>query len=230
MQATATPTIEVASAEPASELSGGEIMCRALAEEGVRYLFGYPGGAIMPFYDALYSCPELQHVLVRHEQAAVHAADGYARITGQPGVAVATSGPGATNMITGLATAFMDSVPLIAITGQVARPAIGKDSFQETDVLGVSMPVTKHNFLVQDVRELAAIIHEAFTIACAGRPGPVLIDVPKDVQFERTTYQPRVHSSRLFDSGARYERTWKPEVEPWNLGLYRAAELLNRAR
>jgi acetolactate synthase-1/2/3 large subunit len=230
MQATATPTIEVASAEPASELSGGEIMCRALAEEGVRYLFGYPGGAIMPFYDALYSCPELQHVLVRHEQAAVHAADGYARITGQPGVAVATSGPGATNMITGLATAFMDSVPLIAITGQVARPAIGKDSFQETDVLGVSMPVTKHNFLVQDVRELAAIIHEAFTIARAGRPGPVLIDVPKDVQFERTTYQPRVHSSRLFDSGARYERTWKPEVEPWNLGLYRAAELLNRAR
>ncbi|MGH2443607.1 MAG: thiamine pyrophosphate-binding protein, partial [Chloroflexota bacterium] len=170
-------------------LSGGEIMCKALIDEGVELIFGYPGGAIMPFYDALHGCPELRHVLVRHEQGATHAADGYARITGKVGVCCATSGPGATNMVTGLANAFMDSVPVVAITGQVARPAIGKDSFQETDVIGVTIPITKHNILVQSVEELAPAIHEAFAVARSGRPGPVLIDVPKDVQFEHAMYQ-----------------------------------------
>ncbi|MBV9281173.1 MAG: acetolactate synthase large subunit, partial [Chloroflexi bacterium] len=178
--------------DPASLPTGGEIMCRALVEEGVRVLFGYPGGAIMPFYDALYSCSELRHVLVRHEQGATHAADGYARATGKVGVCVGTSGPGATNMVTGLANAFMDSVPLVAITGQVARPAIGKDSFQETDVLGVTIPVTKHNILVGSAEELGPAIHEAFAVAREGRPGPVVIDVPKDVQFERAEYQPQL--------------------------------------
>jgi acetolactate synthase I/II/III large subunit len=171
--------------------TGGEIMCRALVEEGVRHIFGYPGGAIMPFYDALYGCPELHHVLTRHEQGATHAADGYARATGKVGVCVGTSGPGATNMVTGLANAFMDSVPIVAITGQVARPAIGKDSFQETDVLGVTISVTKHNILVQSAEELGEAIHEAFAVARSGRPGPVLIDVPKDVQFERAYYEPQ---------------------------------------
>ena len=166
-------------------------MCEALLEEGVRYLFGYPGGAIMPFYDALYGYPELHHVLVRHEQGATHAADGFARATGQVGVCVGTSGPGATNMVTGLATAYMDSVPIVAITGQVARPAIGKDSFQETDVLGVTMSVTKHNILVRSADEVGPALHEAFAIARSGRPGPVLVDVPKDIQFERAGYERR---------------------------------------
>ena len=175
--------------EPETLPTGGEIMCEALLEEGVRYLFGYPGGAIMPFYDALYGYPELHHVLVRHEQGATHAADGFARATGQVGVCVGTSGPGATNMVTGLATAYMDSVPMVAITGQVARPAIGKDSFQETDVLGVTISVTKHNILVKSAEEVGPAIHEAFAIARSGRPGPVLVDVPKDIQFERAEYE-----------------------------------------
>ena len=158
--------------------------------EGVELLYGYPGGAIMPFYDALTSYPSLHHVLVRHEQAAAHAADGYARATGKVGVCVATSGPGATNIVTGLATAFMDSTPMVAITGQVARPAMGRDAFQETDVIGVTQPITKHNFLVRNTEELAAIVHEAFRIARSGRPGPVLIDVPKDVQMVKAQYRP----------------------------------------
>ncbi len=171
------------------ELTGSQILCEALMREGVDLLYGYPGGAIMPFYDALTSYPSLHHVLVRHEQAAAHAADGYARATGKVGVCVATSGPGATNLVTGLATAFMDSTPIVAITGQVARPAIGRDAFQETDVLGVTQPVTKHNFLVRNTEELAGIVHEAFRIARSGRPGPVLIDVPKDVQMIKARYR-----------------------------------------
>ena len=171
------------------ELTGSQILCEALMREGVELLYGYPGGAIMPFYDALTSYPSLHHVLVRHEQAAAHAADGYARATGKVGVCVATSGPGATNLVTGLATAFMDSTPIVAITGQVARPAIGRDAFQETDVLGVTQPVTKYNFLVRNTEELAGIVHEAFRIARSGRPGPVLIDVPKDVQMIKARYR-----------------------------------------
>src|SRR5947209_16678025 len=185
----APKTVDDSQIEPALPLTGAEIMCRALVDEGVTILFGYPGGAIMPFYDALHGCTDLRHILVRHEQAGMHAAEGYARVTGKVGVCVATSGPGATNMVTGLANAFMDSVPVVAITGQVARPAIGKDSFQETDVIGVTIPITKHNILVSSIEELAPAIHEAFAIARSGRPGPVLIDVPKDVQFEQAVYR-----------------------------------------
>ena len=172
------------------ELSGSAILCEALVREGVELLFGYPGGAIMPFYDALTSYSALHHVLVRHEQAAAHAADGYARATGKVGVCVATSGPGATNLVTGLATAFMDSTPIVAITGQVASPFIGRDAFQETDVIGVTQPITKHNFLIRSTAEIADVVHEAFRVAQSGRPGPVLIDVPKDVLQKMANYRP----------------------------------------
>jgi acetolactate synthase I/II/III large subunit len=176
--------------EEMRELSGSHILCEALVREGVDLLFGYPGGAIMPFYDALTSYPSLRHILVRHEQAAAHAADGYARATGKVGVCVATSGPGATNLVTGLATAFMDSTPIVAITGQVARQFIGRDAFQETDIIGVTQPITKHNFLVRNIEDLADTVHEAFKLALRGRPGPVLIDVPKDIQINKTFYRP----------------------------------------
>jgi acetolactate synthase I/II/III large subunit len=170
-------------------LTGSQILCRALLEEGVDVLFGYPGGAIMPFYHALPEFPELRHVLVRHEQAAAHAADGYARASGRAGVCVATSGPGATNLVTGLATAHMDNTPVVAITGQVSRAMIGRDAFQETDIIGITQPITKHNRLVEDVEELAEAVHEAFYVAQQGRRGPVLLDVPKDVQNQKTEWK-----------------------------------------
>jgi acetolactate synthase-1/2/3 large subunit len=163
-------------------LTGAEIVMECLKREGVDVIFGYPGGAILPTYDAMTKYPEIHHVLVRHEQGASHMADGYARATGRVGVAIATSGPGATNLVTGIATAMMDSSPIVCITGQVPRGAIGTDAFQETDVTGVTLPVTKHNYLVSDIHELAYVIREAFHIARTGRPGPVLIDIPKDVQ------------------------------------------------
>jgi acetolactate synthase-1/2/3 large subunit len=170
-------------------LTGAEIILECLIREGVRVVFGYPGGAILHTYDALYMYRDrIHHVLVRHEQGASHMADGYARATGEVGVCIATSGPGATNLVTGLATAMMDSVPIVAITGQVPRAAIGTDAFQETDVTGVTIPVTKHNYLVTDVEELAYTIKEAFYIARSGRPGPVLIDIPKDVQAQKTEF------------------------------------------
>ena len=162
--------------------TGADALCRAFLSEDVRVLFGHPGGAILPFYDALYRTPELDHVLTRHEQAAVHAADGYARATGRTGVCVATSGPGATNLVTGLATAMMDSVPVVALTGQVARNVIGTQAFQETDIVSVAKPVTKQAFQIQEADDLAPAVAEAFHIARTGRPGPVLIDVPKDIQ------------------------------------------------
>ncbi len=173
------------------QLTGSQILCRALLEEGVDVLFGYPGGAIMPFYHALPEFPGLRHVLVRHEQAAAHAADGYARASGRAGVCVATSGPGATNLVTGLATAHMDNTPVVAITGQVARAMIGRDAFQETDIIGITQPITKHNRLVEDVEELAEAVHEAFAVAMEGRRGPVLLDVPKDVQNQKATWVSR---------------------------------------
>src|SRR5258708_8420293 len=206
------------------ELTGSHILCRALIREGVKLLYGYPGGAIMPFYDALTDYPTLHHVLVRHEQAAAHAADGYARATGNVGVCVATSGPGATNLVTGLATAYMDSTPLVAITGQVARPFIGRDAFQETDVLGVTQPITKHNFLVQRIEDLADIVHEAFLLAQRGRPGPVLIDVPKDGQFSKTLYRPSTRpSSNEYARAARAQ-------QPAPAAIARAAPLLAQAQ
>ena len=171
-------------------LTGAQILCRTLLEAGVDVIFGYPGGAIMPFYHALGDHPALRHILVRHEQAAAHAADGYARASGRVGVCVATSGPGATNLVTGLATAHMDSSPVVAITGQVPRAMIGRDAFRETDIVGITLPITKQNYLVQDVTELAGVVREALAVAQQGRPGPVLIDVPKDVQNQKTTYTP----------------------------------------
>ena len=187
-------------------LTGAQILCRTLVDAGVEVLFGYPGGAIMPFYDALHGHPGLRHILVRHEQAAAHAADGYGRAGNRVGVCVATSGPGATNLVTGLAAAHMDGSPVLAITGQVGRPMLGRDAFQETDVVGVTMPVTKHNVLVRDVEELADDVREAMAIAMEGRPGPVLVDVPKDVQNQKAEYRSRPHPLRR--SG---ERTAAPE-------------------
>ena len=171
-------------------LSGSQIVCEALLKEGVEVVFGIPGGAILPLYGVLSQYPDLQHILTRHEQGAAHAADGYARSTGKVGVAFATSGPGATNLVTGLATAMMDSVPMVAITGQVGRAAIGTDAFQEADITGASMPLTKHNYLVMRADDLGATVHEAFHIARTGRPGPVLIDIPKDVFTEMGNYDP----------------------------------------
>jgi len=165
----------------AAEPNGSEIIVRCLQAEGVKVLWGYPGGAVLYIYDALYQQETIRHVLVRHEQAAVHAADGYARATGEVGVALVTSGPGVTNAVTGIATAYMDSIPMVIITGQVPTPAIGLDAFQECDTVGITRPIVKHNFLVKDVKDLAATMKKAFHIARTGRPGPVVVDVPKDV-------------------------------------------------
>jgi acetolactate synthase-1/2/3 large subunit len=166
------------------ELNGSEIMVRCLQAEGVKFMWGYPGGAVLYIYDALYKQDTIEHVLVRHEQAAVHAADGYARATGEVGVALVTSGPGVTNAITGIATAYMDSIPMVIVTGQVPTPAIGLDAFQECDTVGITRPIVKHNFLVKDVRDLALTMKKAFHIARTGRPGPVVVDIPKDVSLK----------------------------------------------
>lgn len=163
------------------ELSGAEIVVQCLRDEGVEYVFGYPGGAVLHIYDAIFKQQDLQHILVRHEQGATHAADGYARSTGKPGVALVTSGPGATNAVTGIATAYMDSIPMVVLTGQVPSPFIGSDAFQEVDTVGITRPCVKHNFLIKDVRDIAETFKKAFYIATSGRPGPVVIDIPKDV-------------------------------------------------
>nr|WP_315592168.1 acetolactate synthase 3 catalytic subunit [uncultured Cupriavidus sp.] len=165
----------------AREMIGAEILVNALAEEGVEYVWGYPGGAVLYIYDELHKQKKFEHILVRHEQAAVHAADGYARATGKVGVALVTSGPGVTNAVTGIATAYLDSIPMVVITGNVPTHAIGQDAFQECDTVGITRPIVKHNFLVKDVRDLAATIKKAFFIAATGRPGPVVVDIPKDV-------------------------------------------------
>ncbi len=170
-------------------LRGAEIFCRALKDEGVKHLFGYPGGAVLHIYDALYKQNDVEHILVRHEQGATHAADGYARATGKPGVVVVTSGPGATNAITGIATAHMDSIPLVVFTGQVPRKMIGNDAFQEVDSIGITRPCVKHNFLVKDVESLALTIKKAFYVATTGRPGPVVVDIPKDVTADSCEYE-----------------------------------------
>ncbi|MGZ5050054.1 MAG: acetolactate synthase 3 large subunit [Methylobacter sp.] len=167
------------------ELNGAEIIIQSLKDEGVEYIFGYPGGAVLHLYDALFQQEDVKHILVRHEQGATHAADGYARATGKPGVVLVTSGPGATNAITGIATAYMDSIPMVVISGQVSSPVIGSDAFQEVDMVGITRPCVKHNFLVKDVNKLAETIKKAFYIATTGRPGPVVIDVPKDITDPR---------------------------------------------
>lgn len=171
------------------KLNGADILIKALESEGVDTIFGYPGGAVLPIYDAIYHCKTIRHILPRHEQGAAHAADGYARSTGKPGVCIATSGPGATNLITGITTAYMDSIPMVIFTGQVPTGNIGKDSFQEADITGIVLPITKHAVLVKDVRELSKTIREAFHIATTGRPGPVLVDIPKDVTVAETEFE-----------------------------------------
>ncbi len=172
-------------------LSGADILVRTIIDQGVKTVFGYPGGQIINVYDSLYKYrDELCHVLTAHEQGAAHAADGYARASGQPGVVIATSGPGATNLVTGIATAFLDSVPLVAITGNVSSAVIGTDAFQEIDITGITLPITKHNFIVSDVNDLQETVREAFRIAMSGRPGPVLVDIPKNVQIDMCEYTP----------------------------------------
>ncbi len=170
------------------KISGAEIIIQSLIEENVEYIFGYPGGSVLPLYDAIYQQDEIKHVLVRHEQAAAHAADGYARVTGKPGVVLLTSGPGLTNAVTGIATAYLDSIPMVVFSGQVATALIGNDAFQEVDTIGITRPCVKHNFLIKNIEDLAPAIKKAFHIATTGRPGPVLIDVPKDIQVEITKY------------------------------------------
>jgi acetolactate synthase I/II/III large subunit len=195
MDLSAAEVKRAASAQPASPLhsparepNGSEILVLCLQAEGVKFLWGYPGGAVLYIYDALYKQDTIQHVLVRHEQAAIHAADGYARATGEVGVALVTSGPGVTNAVTGIATAYMDSIPMVIITGQVPTPAIGLDAFQECDTVGITRPIVKHNFLVKDVRDLALTVKKAFHIARTGRPGPVVVDVPKDVSLKTAPF------------------------------------------
>ncbi len=181
-------TSAAAAGASTQELRGAEILVKCLQAEGVKHIWGYPGGSVLHIYDALYKQDTMQHVLVRHEQAAVHAADGYARATGDVGVALVTSGPGVTNAVTGIATAYMDSIPLVVITGQVPTAAIGLDAFQECDTVGITRPIVKHNFLVKDVRQLADVMRKAFHIARSGRPGPVVVDIPKDVSFNKTAW------------------------------------------
>src|SRR6476620_4646741 len=201
--------------------TGAEVLLRALKDQGVEVIFGYPGGAVLPLYDALFQQNAIRHILVRHEQAAVHAAEGYARSTGKVGCVLVTSGPGATNAVTGLADALMDSVPIVCITGQVPTHLIGNDAFQECDTVGITRPCTKHNYLVKDVEDLPRVLHEAFYVAGNGRPGPVVVDIPKDVQFASGTY-----------SGPRnvQHKTYRPKVKG-DLDKIRAdGELLGRPK
>ncbi|HBJ94614.1 MAG TPA: acetolactate synthase 3 large subunit [Hyphomonadaceae bacterium] len=202
-------------------MTGAEIVVRALCDQGMDTLFGYPGGAVLPIYDALFTTPELHHILVRHEQGAGHAAEGYARSTGQPGVALVTSGPGATNMVTPIADAMMDSIPMVVITGQVPSHLIGTDAFQECDTVGITRCCAKHNYLVRDVNDLARIMHEAFLIATTGRPGPVVIDIPKDIQFSKGIYKG--------PEGTQH-KTYHPASEPHEAGIEAALELMRNAR
>ncbi len=202
------------------ELTGAEMLVEALRQEGVEVLFGYPGGAVLTVYDALYECG-IQHILTRHEQGAIHAAEGYARVTGRPGVVIATSGPGATNLVTGLADAMMDSLPLVVFTGQVATNVIGTDAFQEASVLGITMPVTKHSYQVRDVAELPQVIKEAFHIATTGRPGPVLIDLPKDISNAKGVFR---YDDPVCLPG------YQPTVEPNRLQLRKLAAAIRAAK
>jgi acetolactate synthase I/II/III large subunit len=208
-------------AETGETLTGAEIVVRCLQAEGVKFVFGYPGGAVLHIYDAIFNQKAFNHILVRHEQAALHAADGYARATGQPGVALVTSGPGVTNAVTGIATAYMDSIPLVVITGQVPTRAIGEDAFQECDTVGITRPCVKHNFLVKDVNELAVTIKKAFHIATTGRPGPVLVDIPKDVSAQpaRFHYPDKIHL-----------RSYNPVVKGHSGQIKKAVQLLLEAR
>ena len=203
------------------ERSGANILVESLVRQGVEFVFGYPGGAVLPIYDALFGDARIRHILVRHEAGAAHAAEGYARSTGKPGVVLVTSGPGATNAITGIADAFMDSIPLVILTGQVSTALIGSDAFQEADTVGISRHCTKHNYLVKDPADLAGIVDEAFQIATEGRPGPVLIDIPKDVQ---------IASATLHEGPVQRHNRYAPQVEGPATDIAKAIELIANAR
>jgi acetolactate synthase-1/2/3 large subunit len=202
--------------------TGSKALMESLVLQEVDTIFGYPGGAIMPIYDALYDySAKIRHILVRHEQGASHAAEGYARVMGKPGVVFATSGPGATNLVTGIADAMMDSVPMVCITGQVASTLLGSDAFQEVDIIGITTPITKWNYQITHASEIPTIIAKAFQIAGTGRPGPVLIDIPKDVQFEKVPYIPVRHT---------YIKGYNPVSNPNKKQIVYAAELINNAK
>ncbi len=203
------------------KMTGAQILCESLVKEGVEVIFGLPGGAVIPLYDTLPQYPQLRHILVRHEQGAAHAADGYARATGKVGVCFATSGPGATNLVTGIANACLDSIPVIAVTGQVATPFIGKDAFQEVDISGITLPITKHNYLVLEVGSLAKVVKEAFHLARTGRPGPVLIDIPRDVFIDQTEFH---YPAEVQLPG------YKPTLEGHPAQIKKAAKLINEAQ
>ncbi|MFA6900740.1 MAG: thiamine pyrophosphate-binding protein, partial [Desulfurivibrionaceae bacterium] len=203
------------------KLTGAQAFLKCLEEHGVEVIFGYPGGALIDVYDELMKNDKIHHVLTRHEQAAVHAADAYGRIKGEVGVALVTSGPGATNAVTGIASAYLDSIPLVVFTGQVPTKLIGNDAFQEVDIVGITRPITKHNYLVKDAEELVPIIREAFHLAKTGRPGPVLIDMPKDVLATRITY-PELKPISM--------RTYKPTYEPHPGQIEKACQAMLKAK
>jgi acetolactate synthase-1/2/3 large subunit len=203
------------------EMTGAEMVIEALADQGVKHLFGYPGGAVLPIYDALFQQKKIQHILVRHEQGAVHAAEGYARSTGKVGCVLVTSGPGATNAVTGLTDALMDSIPLVCITGQVPTHLIGNDAFQECDTVGITRPCTKHNYLVKNINDLARVLHEAFYVAANGRPGPVVVDIPKDIQFAKGPYQGPQNIKH---------KTYKPKLKGDIEKIKAAVELMSKAK
>jgi len=203
------------------ELTGAEMVIQALADQGVEHLFGYPGGAVLPIYDAIFAQDKVKHVLVRHEQGAVHAAEGYARSTGKVGCVLVTSGPGATNAVTGLTDALCDSIPIVCITGQVPTHLIGNDAFQECDTVGITRPCTKHNYLVKNIADLPNVLHEAFHIASSGRPGPVVIDIPKDIQFAKGNY---------FRPNTFHHQGYKPRVQGDANRIKEAVEMMARAK
>ena len=216
-----TLTKAAQAAEGAQTMTGAQMVIRALKDQGVTHIFGYPGGAVLPIYDALFKVEGITHVLVRHEQGAVHAAEGYARSTGKPGVVLVTSGPGATNAVTGLTDALMDSIPLVVLTGQVPTHLIGTDAFQECDTVGITRPCTKHNWLVKNVGDLSRILHEAFEIATTGRPGPVVVDIPKDVQFQSGSYM---------GPQSIHHRTYRPKTDPDLSSIVKAVEMMAAAK
>jgi acetolactate synthase-1/2/3 large subunit len=207
------------------KMSGAQILLACLREQGVKHIFGYPGGAVLPIYDALYDVQGLEHILVRHEQGASHMADGYARATGEVGVCLATSGPGATNLVTGIATAYMDSIPMVAITGQVRTSAIGKDAFQEADITGITMPITKHNYLVKDLADLPRVLAEAFYIARSGRPGPVLVDIPLDVGKLTMEFDPETDYPKKVDMPS-----YRPTTRGHEMQIRKAAAMIAEAQ
>ena len=202
-------------------MTGAQIVLKALQDQGVEHIFGYPGGAVLPIYDEIFQQGAVEHILVRHEQGATHAAEGYARSTGKPGVVLVTSGPGATNAVTGLTDALMDSIPMVCITGQVATHLIGNDAFQEADTVGITRPCTKHNYLVKSADDLPRILHEAFHVATTGRPGPVVVDIPKDVQFAEAKYMRPT---------AVQHKTYKPQLKGDIEAIYTAVDLISKAK